>query len=93
MADFNQILAPGDVDNGMINVVIEIPAGSPHKIEWNRELAIMQLDRVDPKILQNLLTMGLFHRRSMRTEMNWTVCLLLTIRCRPAYFSRRVSWV
>jgi inorganic pyrophosphatase len=50
VADFNQILTPGEVDNGIINVVIEIPAGSSHKIEWNREKAIMQLDRVDPKI-------------------------------------------
>ncbi len=50
MADFNTILTPGDIDDGMINVVIEIPAGSSHKIEWNRDLAIMQLDRVDPKI-------------------------------------------
>ena len=50
MADFNQILTPGDVDAGTINVVIEIPAGSSHKIEWNRDLAVMQLDRVDPKI-------------------------------------------
>ncbi|NCQ54131.1 inorganic pyrophosphatase [Candidatus Saccharibacteria bacterium CG11_big_fil_rev_8_21_14_0_20_41_19] len=50
MADFNQILTPGNVENGIINVVIEIPAGSSHKIEWNREKAVMQLDRVDPKI-------------------------------------------
>lgn len=50
MADFNQILTPGDVDNGIINVVIEIPAGSSHKIEWNRDLAVMQLDRIDPQI-------------------------------------------
>lgn len=50
MADFNQILTPGAVDDGMINVVVEIPAGSSHKIEWNRDLAVMQLDRVDPKI-------------------------------------------
>ncbi|HGM2976629.1 TPA: inorganic pyrophosphatase, partial [Neisseria gonorrhoeae] len=28
MADFNQILTPGDVDGGIINVVNEIPAGS-----------------------------------------------------------------
>jgi len=48
MADFNKILTPGDVDGGVINVVIEIPAGSNHKIEWNRELAVMQLDRVEP---------------------------------------------
>lgn len=50
MADFNKILNPGNVDGGIINVVIEIPQGSSHKIEWNRELAVMQLDRVDPAI-------------------------------------------
>lgn len=50
MADFNQILTPGDVDNGVVNVVVEIPLGSQHKIEWNRELAVMQLDRVEPGI-------------------------------------------
>ena len=48
MADFNKILTPGDVDGGVINVVVEIPAGSNHKIEWNRDLAVMQLDRVEP---------------------------------------------
>ena len=50
MADFNTILTPGDVDNAIVNVVVEIPTGSSHKIEWNRELAVMQLDRVDPVI-------------------------------------------
>jgi inorganic pyrophosphatase len=50
MADFNQILNPGAVDDGIVNVVIEIPKGSSHKIEWNRELAVMQLDRVEPAI-------------------------------------------
>jgi len=50
MADFNKILTPGDVDGGVVNVVIEIPAGSSHKIEWNRDLAVMQLDRVEPTI-------------------------------------------
>lgn len=50
MADFNKILNPGDVDGGIINVVVEIPEGSSHKIEWNRNLAVMQLDRVDPEI-------------------------------------------
>lgn len=50
MADFNTILTPGDVDGGMINVVIEIPTGSNQKIEWNRELAVFQLDRVEPAI-------------------------------------------
>ena len=46
MADFNQILTPGDVDAGIINVVNEIPEGSCHKIEWNRKVAAFQLDRV-----------------------------------------------
>lgn len=50
MADFNQILTPGDVDGGIINVVNEIPAYSNHKIEWNRKLAAFQLDRVEPAI-------------------------------------------
>lgn len=50
MADFNKILDAGDVDGGVINVVVEIPTGSSHKIEWNRDLAVMQLDRVEPEI-------------------------------------------
>lgn len=50
MADFNQVLTPGDVEGGIVNVVVEIPQGSSHKIEWNRELATMQLDRVEPAI-------------------------------------------
>lgn len=50
MADFNKILTPGDVDGGVINVVVEIPTGSSHKIEWNRDLAVFQLDRVEPAI-------------------------------------------
>ena len=50
MADFNQILNTGDVENGVINVVVEIPAGSNHKIEWDRKLGAMKLDRVEPII-------------------------------------------
>lgn len=50
MADFNKILTPGDVEGGIINVVVEIPTGSNNKIEWNRELACFQLDRVEPKV-------------------------------------------
>lgn len=50
MADFNQILNAGDVENGVINVVVEIPAGSNHKIEWDRKLGTMKLDRVEPII-------------------------------------------
>ena len=50
MADFNKILDAGDVDGGIINVVVEIPQGSNQKIEWNRKLGVMQLDRVEPQI-------------------------------------------
>lgn len=47
MTDYNQPLTPGDVDNGIINVVVEIPAGSKNKIEWNRDEEVMQLDRIE----------------------------------------------
>ncbi len=48
MADFNKILAPGDYENGEINVVVEIPTGSNHKIEWDRKNACFMLDRIEP---------------------------------------------
>jgi len=50
MADFNQILTPGAVDDGIINVVVEIPEGSRLKVEWDRERALFKLDRVEPSI-------------------------------------------
>lgn len=50
MADFNQVLTPGDVDGGVINTVVEIPEGSMLKIEWDRERAAFMLDRVEPSI-------------------------------------------
>lgn len=48
MADFNKILEPGEYEKGEINVVVEIPTGSNHKIEWDREKACFMLDRVEP---------------------------------------------
>lgn len=50
MADFNQILDAGEVDSGIINVVVEIPAGSNNKIEWDRTVGAFKLDRVEPLI-------------------------------------------
>lgn len=50
MADFNKIVAPGNVDEGLVNVVVEIPMGSSHKVEWDRHRALFHLDRVEPKI-------------------------------------------
>ena len=49
MADFNKILDAGDYENGVTNVVVEIPTGSNLKIEWDRDLAAFALDRVEPQ--------------------------------------------
>lgn len=50
MADFNKILDAGNVDGGVVNVVIEIQKGSSMKIEWDRHNALFKLDRVEPQI-------------------------------------------
>jgi inorganic pyrophosphatase len=50
MPDFNKVLAHGDQENNTVNTVIEIPKWSTLKIEWNRELAAFELDRVEPSI-------------------------------------------
>ncbi len=50
MADFNKVLTPGNIDDGLINTVVEIPQGSRLKIEWDRERAVFMLDRVEPAI-------------------------------------------
>lgn len=50
MADFNQVLAPGDYQSGTVNTVIEIPKGSSLKVEWDRKRAAFMLDRVEPRI-------------------------------------------
>lgn len=58
MADFNLVLTPGDYQNGSVNVVIEIPQGSSHKIEWDRERAAFMLDRVEPSIFAKPVNYG-----------------------------------
>lgn len=58
MADFNKILDAGDVEGGVINTVIEIPKWSTLKIEWNRELACFELDRVEPSIFAKPVNYG-----------------------------------
>lgn len=50
MADFNQVLTPGDIAAGTVNTVIEIPQGSFLKVEWDRGRAAFMLDRVEPAI-------------------------------------------
>ncbi len=50
MADFNQVLEPGDWQNGKVNTVVEVSKGSTMKIEWDRGRAAFVIDRVEPKI-------------------------------------------
>lgn len=50
MADFNQVLDYGAIDDGLLNTVIEISEGSFLKIEWDRKRAVFMLDRVEPSI-------------------------------------------
>lgn len=50
MADYNKILDAGDYEDGIINVVVEIPMGSNQKIEWDRKVGVLKLDRIEPKI-------------------------------------------
>ena len=58
MADFNQILTPGDYQNGIVNTVVEIPQGSILKIEWDRAKAAFGLDRVEPSIYAKPVNYG-----------------------------------
>lgn len=58
MADFNQVLTPGDYQNGTVNTVVEIPQGSTLKIEWDRKNAVFMLDRVEPQIFAKPVNYG-----------------------------------
>jgi inorganic pyrophosphatase len=58
VADFNQVLAPGDFEKGEVNTVIEISKGSTLKIEWDRERAAFTLDRVEPAIFAKPVNYG-----------------------------------
>lgn len=58
MPDFNKVLPTGDYEQGVVNTVVEIPKWSTLKIEWNRELAAFQLDRVEPSIFAKPVNYG-----------------------------------
>jgi inorganic pyrophosphatase len=58
MPDFNQVLTPGDYQNGIVNTVVEIPEGSTLKVEWDREHAAFKLDRVEPGIFTKPVSYG-----------------------------------
>lgn len=58
MPDFNQVLDPGDYQNGVVNTVVEIPQGSFLKIEWDRGRAAFMIDRVEPAIFAKPVNYG-----------------------------------
>lgn len=58
MPDFNVVLSPGKVEEGLVNTVIEIPKWSTLKVEWNRHIAAFQLDRVEPSIFAKPVNYG-----------------------------------
>ena len=58
MADFNQVLTPGDWQNGLLYTVVEIPQGSILKVEWDRKRACFMLDRVEPAIFAKPVNYG-----------------------------------
>lgn len=58
MADFNDVLTPGDYEQGLVNTVVEIPQGSMLKIEWDRMRAAFMLDRVEPRIYAKPVNYG-----------------------------------
>lgn len=58
MTDFNAILDAGDVDEGIITTVIEIPKGSMLKAEYDRKQKLFVLDRVEPAIFAKPTSYG-----------------------------------
>lgn len=58
MADYNKVVTPGNVNNSEVNIVVEIPTGSSHKIEWRRHEGYFALDRVEPEIFAKPMNYG-----------------------------------
>lgn len=58
MPDFNKILTPGNIDEGWINAIVDIPQGSSLKIEYDREHGIFMLDRAEPAIFAKPVNYG-----------------------------------
>ncbi len=58
MPDFNKILTPGQIDEGLINAIVDIPEGSTLKIEYDREHGIFMLDRREPSIFAKPVNYG-----------------------------------
>jgi len=46
--DYNKTFSAGDINGGMVNVVVEVPLGTVQKYEWNRRKLRMEIDRLEP---------------------------------------------
>lgn len=55
--DYNAILTPY-AEGKTVHVVVEIPKGSAHKIEFDRKRKLMVLDRVEPAIFAKPVNYG-----------------------------------
>jgi inorganic pyrophosphatase len=62
MTDFDKVLTPGDIKNGLVNVVIEMPAGSIDKIEWHRQVSGFRIDRTNLSTFQVPVNYGFIPR-------------------------------
>ncbi len=58
MPDYNTLLTPGNIDEGWVNAIIDIPEGSSLKIEYDREHGIFMLDRVEPSVFPKPVNYG-----------------------------------
>jgi len=58
MPDYNKLLTPGNIDEGWINAIVDIPEGSSLKIEYDRQHGIFMLDRVEPAIFPKPVNYG-----------------------------------
>lgn len=58
MPDYNKILPPGNLEEGWVNAIIDIPEGSSLKIEYDRSHGIFILDRVEPNIFPKPVNYG-----------------------------------
>lgn len=58
MPDFNTLLTPGNVDEGWVNAIVDIPQGSTLKIEYDREHGVFLLDRAEPTIFPKPVNYG-----------------------------------
>lgn len=58
MFDFNKILTPGNVAEGLINTIVDIPMGSTLKVEYDRKNGMFMLDRVEPNVFPKPVNYG-----------------------------------